>query len=64
MYAAVSIGKIGDERGIKPLLNVLNDDDDVSRSAIDALGKMGDIALSLLWSFLMRMMIGIYEVKL
>ena len=44
MYAAVSIGKIGDERGIKPLLNVLNDDDDVSRSAIDALGKMGDIA--------------------
>ena len=64
MYAAVSIGKIGDERGIKPLLNVLNDDDDVSRSAINSLGKMGDIALSLLWSYLMRMMIGIYEVKL
>jgi|GEM_PF-4808561 len=62
MYAAVSIGKIGDERGIKPLLNVLNDD--VSRSAINSLGKMGDIALSLLWSYLMRMMIGIYEVKL
>lgn len=43
MDAALALGKIGDERALKPLIKALNDaDPDVRKSAATALGELGD----------------------
>ena len=45
-YAAVALGKIGDDRAIAPLVNALSDEDsDVRWKSLMALGKIGEPAV-------------------
>ena len=46
VFAAKTLGKIGDSRGLEPLLAALRDENyDVKRSATEALAKLGNLAV-------------------